>query len=32
MNPLQIDYSVLNDDACWADPYDCIDRKRPVTG
>jgi hypothetical protein len=25
MKPPQIDYSVLNDDARWADPFDCID-------
>jgi hypothetical protein len=24
MNPPQTDYSVLDDDARWADPYDCI--------
>jgi len=25
MKPPQIDYSVLNDDARWADPYDCAE-------
>jgi hypothetical protein len=25
MKPPQIDYGVLNDDARWADPYDCVD-------
>lgn len=25
MKPPQIDYGVLNDDARWADPYDCVE-------